>query len=483
MGFSFLDVLLQQLGNRAERAQRTLHTLDLAGQTSLAPQSQAALTSSSLERSEDDGSNTSPLAWIDNPSHLSGSPTQLVFGHNLPLVLSGIDAEPIAYSASQSNPSQSDTGRSSLTTPWDQQGVFHTASEPRFELLKNGRGGGGKKNTSDPTDPVDPGNTLQLFSDIGIEKWRGRYGVTQADILPWGVQAAWQSETGAPVNLDFSGATAWILDTGFSQQAAADFHINTGLARNFTSGDIDGDAFWNDNHGHGTHVAGTIGAEKGTPDDWGFSVEGVAPGVEIVPIKVLDDNGSGAFSWIYNGLDYAIDSIKALGQEASSVINLSLGVATAYVSDAWKALFSDLFTENTDITFVVAAGNESTEAEVGNYFSTFGELSHVYVSTAVDQSYELAGFSNYDALINNGNHDDTDYSTAGVDVWSTSLSGGATRMSGTSMSAPHLAGILLADSVAEAYTLNSLNPLNGADHLGGYEDAVAFLGDTSALVV
>lgn len=188
MGFAFLDVLLQQLGNRAERAQRALHTLDLAGQTSLAPQSPATLPPPSLERSEDDGSNTSPLAWIDNPSHQSGSPTQLVFGHNLPLVLSGIDAEPIAYSASQS-----DSGQSSMITPWDQQGVFDTASEPRFELLNNGRGGGGKKNTSDPTDPtdpVDPGSTLQLFSDIGIEKWRGRYGVTQADILPWGVQAA-----------------------------------------------------------------------------------------------------------------------------------------------------------------------------------------------------------------------------------------------------------------------------------------------------
>jgi len=289
------------------------------------------------------------------------------------------------------------------------------------------------------------------------------------------VQAVWQNELGAPEGDLFSDYYAWILDTGLSKAAGADFNIDTTLAQNFTSGDSDD---WDDRDGHGTHGAGTIGAKKDTPDGWGFSVEGVTPGATIVPIKVLGDDGSGAFTWIYDGLSYAINTIKNNDLEDRSVINLSLGVATQWVDDYWEDLFSPLFTANADITFVVAAGNESTEAEVGNFFATFGDLDNVYVSTAVDQDYELASFSNYDALINNPGGDDTDYSSPGVDVWSTSLSGGASMLSGTSMSSPHLAGSLLANMAG--FSPNSLMPMNGEDYAGGYEDPFLILSDQLA---
>jgi len=108
---------------------------------------------------------------------------------------------------------------------------------------------------------------------------------------------------------------------------------------------VNDDAEADDDHGHGTHVAGIAAAET----DNNEGIAGVAWNCKILPVKVMDETGEGYYSWMISGIDYAL-------QQGVDVINLSLGgdVDSPNLENIIKAAFEN------DIIIVASAGNENS---------------------------------------------------------------------------------------------------------------------------
>lgn len=231
--------------------------------------------------------------------------------------------------------------------------------------------------------------------------------------VPWGVTRV----HGGVAN---AAGRAWIIDTGIDG-THPDLTVNAALSRNFSSG-----TSWNDGNGHGSHVAGIIGARNNS-----IGVVGVAPGVELVAVRVLNNAGSGTTSGVIAGVDYVA---QAAG--GSGVANMSLGggVSTA-LDDAVVGAAA------TGVRFVLAAGNEADN--VANHSPARANGPNVYTVSAFGQGSGSgdywATFSNYGAGI--------DYAEPGVSILSTYKGGGYATLSGTSMAAPHLTGLLLLGAV------------------------------------
>ncbi|URM88773.1 S8 family peptidase [Streptomyces sp. MRC013] len=199
-----------------------------------------------------------------------------------------------------------------------------------------------------------------------------------------------------------AGVTAYIIDTGIAT-AHTDFG---GRARNVF------DAFGGngqDCNGHGTHVAGTVGG----------ATYGVAKGVQLRGVRVLDCQGSGSFSGIIAGFDWVRqNAVKP------AVANASLGGGySEALNNAAAAL------ANSGVHLAVAAGNENQDACRVSPASA----SSVISVAASDSSDRKASFSNYGTC--------TDLYAPGVDITSARPGGGSTTMSGTSMASPHVAGV------------------------------------------
>lgn len=239
-----------------------------------------------------------------------------------------------------------------------------------------------------------------------------------AQSTPWGITR---------VNGGGAGTfqTAWVIDTGIDF-THPDLNVDTTrsvsfLGRRTTAAD---------QNGHGTHVAGTIAAR-----DNAIGVIGVAPGATVVAVRVLDASGSGSNSGVIAGVDY----VKANGQ-AGDVANMSLGGGVSQALDDAVVLGAV-----GGVRFALAAGNSSADASLSSPARANGP--NVYTVSAFSSGDNFASFSNY------GNPP-IDYAEPGVAVLSTWLSGGYNTISGTSMAAPHLAGLLLAGPVASGGVVN-----------------------------
>lgn len=211
------------------------------------------------------------------------------------------------------------------------------------------------------------------------------------------------------------GKTAWIIDSGIDFDHP-DLTVDQTRSKSFVEGQTSAD----DQNGHGTHVAGIIGAKNNT-----IGVLGVASGASLVALKVLDKEGEGNLSYIIQALAY-INTMASAGD----VINMSVGGESG--SD-----ILDQQVRNTavrGIYFSIAAGNESKLANLGSPARTNGQ--NIYTITAVDSLDSFASFSNY------GN-DVVDYAAPGVRIISTWTDNRYAYASGTSMAAPHVAGLLL----------------------------------------
>ena len=180
---------------------------------------------------------------------------------------------------------------------------------------------------------------------------------------------------------------------------------------------VENDSVADDGNGHGTHVAGTI---AGAND--GFGVTGVAHDAAIMPIRVLDDNGYGWTSDIIAGTRWAADN-------GADVINLSLGGGGFSQSMADTVAYAS----SLGAVVVMAAGNSGFASP--DYPAAYA-VNHGIAVGAVDQQDSMAGFSNRagSSVIN--------YVTApGVDIFSAIPNDGYGNLSGTSMAAPHVAGV------------------------------------------
>jgi serine protease len=256
----------------------------------------------------------------------------------------------------------------------------------------------------------------------------------------WGLtnihaEAAWSVTDGA-------GATIAIVDSGVDidhPDLAA--NVVSPADADFT-GDSDPDGAQDEN-GHGTHVAGIAAAARGN----GVGGAGTAPGAKILPVRVLDEEGTGSATFVANGIQYAAD-------HGADVINLSLG-ATAGLGQAGQLLGDfDLVYEAVDYAWtkgavvVVAAGNDS--------FPLCSEPSNAPTALCVgatDVNDLRSYFSNSDAtmtrpyLVAPGG----DGLTCSGDIFSTYLrtapktvcspSDGYDAIAGTSMATPFVSGV------------------------------------------
>ncbi|MEU6643334.1 S8 family peptidase [Saccharomonospora sp. NPDC046836] len=197
--------------------------------------------------------------------------------------------------------------------------------------------------------------------------------------------------------------TAYVIDTG----VAAD-HPTFGGRVSGGVDFIDNDSDPDDENGHGTHVAGTIGGEE----------YGVAKGVQIVPVRVLDADGSGTTEQVVAGIDWV-----AQNASGPSVANMSLGgPADPVLDEAVRGAIA------AGVTFGIAAGNEAQDA--GG--TSPARVTEAITVAASDEKDAEAGFSNYGTVV--------DLYAPGVDITSAWHDGGENTISGTSMATPHVVG-------------------------------------------
>lgn len=208
-----------------------------------------------------------------------------------------------------------------------------------------------------------------------------------------------------------AGVSVAILDTGIDMDHP-DLAVNVSGGINFVRirGKVD-PAAWDDDHGHGTHCAGIVGA-----DDDGFGVVGVAPDVSLLGVKVLDKRGGGKESDIIAGIQWAVDN-------GADIISMSIGGgASSSIHDACDTAYA------AGLILVASAGNTNG----GNCLFPAAFDSVIAVS-ATDISDGLASFSAVDSEI--------ELAAPGASIYSTYKDGSYTSMSGTSMACPHVAGV------------------------------------------
>lgn len=248
--------------------------------------------------------------------------------------------------------------------------------------------------------------------------------------IPWGVRrvnaaAAWPVTQG-------NGVRVAVIDTGIDVRnpdldgrVLGGFNALTGSGR---------EEDYQDDHGHGTHVAGTIAATRGNA--WG--VVGVAPQAVLYSVKVLDKDGMGSLSGVVDGIVWCANN-------KIQVANLSLGgpVDSETLHEAAQ------FAEIMGVVLIAAAGNNGAAA---GFPASYKEVLSVSAATAEDK---LAAFSSRGKV---------EFIAPGEYVVSLAPGRETANMSGTSMAAPHVSGL-----AALAVSL-------GARGLGGPDGVRAALG-------
>ncbi|MDZ7968334.1 MAG: S8 family peptidase [Nostoc sp. DedSLP03] len=173
-----------------------------------------------------------------------------------------------------------------------------------------------------------------------------------------------------------------------------------------------------DDNGHGTHVSGTIAGENNN-----YGVTGIAYDAKIMPVKALDSSGSGSYSSISKGIRYAVDN-------GANVINLSLGGGSSN-----RTLESAInYASSKGVIVVMAAGNDGGSSP--EYPARYASKSGIAVG-AVDKNNNLADFSN-----RSGTNQIAYVTAPGVNIYSSVPNNQYATYSGTSMAAPHVAGIV-----------------------------------------
>ncbi|OGK51637.1 hypothetical protein A3B02_00685 [Candidatus Roizmanbacteria bacterium RIFCSPLOWO2_01_FULL_42_14] len=195
-----------------------------------------------------------------------------------------------------------------------------------------------------------------------------------------------------------------IVDTGVSK-THPDLAGKVVARTNFTDSSTDDDM-----NGHGTHVGGIVAAVTNNSE----GVAGGCPGCQLLSAKVLNDSGSGAYSWVANGIIWAADN-------NARVINLSLGgsAKSTTLENAVK------YAWNHNAVVVAAAGNSGRSSKL--YPAAY---TNAIAVAATDSQDRKAYFSQYGRWV--------DIAAPGVNIYSTWTGDGYTYASGTSMATPEV---------------------------------------------
>jgi len=263
-----------------------------------------------------------------------------------------------------------------------------------------------------------------------------------AQTLPWGIDRidadlVWLLGNNAdPIKVA-------IIDTGISKD-------HPDLAANIKGGvnTINPTKSWNDDNGHGSHVAGIVGALNNS-----IGVIGAAPLVDLYAVKVLNRNGSGFLSDVIEGIQWAV----ANGMQ---IANMSLGTSSDVQAfhDAITAAY------NAGMVLVAAAGNSGGAV---NYPAAYPEVIAV---SAIDSNNNLADFSSRGPEVN--------LAAPGVSIYSTYKGTGYATLSGTSMAAPHVTGAaaLIMNTAVGVYDLNGNGLWDPAEVQKKLQDRAVDLG-------
>jgi len=263
---------------------------------------------------------------------------------------------------------------------------------------------------NDPYFPPASGAWGQSFSD--------QWPLEKLDILK-----AWEISKGV-------GVTVAVIDTGVDYNHP---ELQGQVIKGYDFVDKDPDPM--DEDGHGTHVAGTIAARTNN----GLGIAGVAPQAKILAVRVLGAGGGGSLADVAEAIRYSV-------QQGARVINLSLGgklQPPQYLKDALD------FAHEQDVLVVVAAGNSSIDVRE---FSPASDSVSLAVGATNSQD-EKAGFSNLgdriglfapgggDALPNAASILSLKSKKSDFDSEPEVVGGQFLRLAGTSMAAPHVAGV------------------------------------------
>ncbi|MBP1911739.1 S8 family peptidase [Thermococcus stetteri] len=291
---------------------------------------------------------------------------------------------------------------------------------------------------------------------LGKPSWAGGGGSTQpAQTIPWGIERV-------------KAPSVWSTTDGSSNGVIQVAVLDTGV--DYDHPDLAGNLAWcvstlrgkvstklrdcKDQNGHGTHVIGTIAALNND-----IGVVGVAPGVQIYSIRVLDAHGSGSYSDIAIGIEQAIlgpdgvadkdgDGIIAgdPDDDAAEVISMSLGGSAddsylhQMIQEAYKA----------GIVIVAASGNEGASSP--SYPAAYPEVIAV---GAIDSNDQIASWSNRQPEV----------SAPGVDILSTYPDDTYKTLSGTSMATPHVSGVVALIQAAYYQKYGTILPVGTFDDM------------------
>lgn len=235
-------------------------------------------------------------------------------------------------------------------------------------------------------------------------------GATQTNPPSWGLDRIDQRNLPRDYSYTYqnngSGVTVYIIDSGI-RMTHNEYNGRASSGWDF----IDNDADASDCHGHGTHVAGTVGG----------TTVGVAKNVSLVAVRVLNCNGSGSYSAVIAGVDWVTNN-----HVSPAVANMSLG--GGYSSSLNTAVNNSVA---AGVVYAVSAGNSNRNA--CNY-SPASAANALTIGSSTSSDYR-SSFSNYGSCV--------DIFAPGSGIYSSTMSSNSSyaSWSGTSMASPHVAGV------------------------------------------
>lgn len=253
---------------------------------------------------------------------------------------------------------------------------------------------------------------------------------TQSPTPSWGIDRI-DARSGLDNSFTYantgSGVTAYIIDTGIEVT-----HPDFGGRASVGVDEIGDGRNGIDCNGHGTHVSGTVGGAQ----------YGVAKGVALVAVRVLDCSGSGTWSQVIAGIDWV-----TANRRSPAVANMSLGGgANSSVDSAVKTMIA------SGVATAVAAGNGNRGGVAQDACkSSPARVPEAMTIGATDKTDTKTSWSNYGNCV--------DWFAPGLGITSDWLNGGTNTISGTSMATPHTTGVaalyLQGNPSASAATVSS----------------------------